>query len=221
MATLKKYNSSGEAIGEVFISEGFINLEINQQLVKDYLVALRNNLRQWSANTRGRSEVNHSNQKPHRQKGTGNARQGTFSAPQYKGGGVVFGPKPKFDQKTRINRKERRAAIRYLISNKIAAELVYVVEDQFFNQMFKKPQTKGVVAFLKTVGIVGKKVLFLGESAPGKETEGFIKSMRNIPRTAYRKSSLLNGYDLSVSGCIVVTESGLQELVETVGGKNS
>ena len=77
-------------------------------MIKDYIVALRANKRQWSANTKGRTEVNHSNKKPWRQKGTGNARQGTFAAPQFKGGGVVFGPKPKFDQHVRINRQERR-----------------------------------------------------------------------------------------------------------------
>lgn len=118
MATLKKYDLNGKVLGEVTIAEDLLNEPANSQMIKDYIVALRANKRQWSANTKGRSEVNHSTKKPHPQKGTGRARQGSLAAPQYKGGGRVFGPKPKFDQHVRINKKERRLAIRYLVAEK-------------------------------------------------------------------------------------------------------
>lgn len=97
MATLKKYDISGKEIGEVSIEDNVLEYKGNPQMIKDYLVAVRNNARQWSANTKGRKEVNRTGKKPHQQKGLGRARQGCFAAPQYRGGGIVFGPKPKFD----------------------------------------------------------------------------------------------------------------------------
>ena len=101
MPNLKKYNLAGQEVGEVTLEDSLTSANKNLQMIKDYLVAIRANARQWSANTKGRSEVNHTTKKPHPQKGTGNARQGSLAAPQYKGGGRVFGPKPKFDQHER------------------------------------------------------------------------------------------------------------------------
>lgn len=113
MAELKKYNLAGEALGQVAINDELLESNANSQMIKDYIVALRENARQWSANTQTRAEVNHSGKKPHPQKGTGKARQGYLGSPQYKGGGRVHTPRPKFDQHVRINRKEkeRRSAI--------------------------------------------------------------------------------------------------------------
>ena len=105
MADIKKYNLSGEQIGSVALDDALLEGIANPQMVKDYLVAYRANQRQWSANTKSRAEVNHSGQKPHPQKGTGRARQGYLGSPQYKGGGRVFGPKPKFDQNVKMNKK--------------------------------------------------------------------------------------------------------------------
>lgn len=85
VSTLKKYNLQGEAVGNVDVDEAFFGVAAHSQSIKDYIVALRANKRQWSANTKGRTEINHSNKKPWRQKGTGNARQGSFAAPQFKG----------------------------------------------------------------------------------------------------------------------------------------
>ena len=99
MANLKKYDINGKEIGKVEIDDSLLSATANVQLVKDYIIAIRENARQWSANTKGRSDVNCTGKKPHPQKGTGRARQGSLAAPQYKGGGVVFGPKPKFDVK--------------------------------------------------------------------------------------------------------------------------
>src|SRR3990172_11505661 len=97
-------------------------------MIKDYLVALRANERQWSANTQVRSEVNHSGQKPHPQKGTGKARQGYLGSPQYRGGGRVFGPRPKPGlERIRINKKEKRAAIRHLLAEKALGQRIFVL----------------------------------------------------------------------------------------------
>ena len=119
MAKLKKYNIDGKELGQVSVEEHLINAEANSQMIKDYIVALRANARQWSANTKTRAEVKHTTKKPHPQKGQGRARHGSLVSPQYRGGGRVFGPRPKFDQHVKINQKERKAAIRFLLSEKI------------------------------------------------------------------------------------------------------
>jgi len=226
VVTLKKYNLGGEAVGEVNIDDQFIEIKDHSQMIKDYIVALRANARQWSANTKGRTEVNHSNKKPWRQKGTGNARQGTLAAPQFKGGGVVFGPKPKFDQHTRINRKERRLAIRQLLADKIINNHIVLVEDKVFNETFTEPKTKSVVAFLKKKNIYGRRVLFVSESIEGalstevdtaNKRNGhsyFKKSTRNVPKSAFIVAANINGYDVIAAHGIVMTESALVELTK-------
>lgn len=213
MSTLKKFNVQGEVVGEVKIDPEFTKVDANQQMIKDYIVALRANARQWSANTQGRSEVNHSNKKPWKQKGTGNARQGTLAAPQFKGGGVVFGPKPKFDQHVRINRKERRLAIRQLLTDKLNDEKVVVVEDGMFTSSLKTPKTKSIVTFLKEKKIYGKRLLFIARSIEEQEKlEHFKKSIRNLQKCSFALAANVNGYDLMVAHHIVVTESALVEL---------
>lgn len=222
MATVKKYNLAGKEVGQVEVSEQLINAEANSQMIKDYIVALRANARQWSANTKTRSEVKHTTKKPHPQKGQGRARQGSLVAPQYRGGGRVFGPKPKFDQHVRINQKERRAAIRFLLAEKLRENKIWLIEDI----QMDAPKTKTVSNFLKQFDISGR-VLFLGETHYAEvETEGtvqrvsvssnrhdnFVKSMRNLPKTAFRLASNINGYDVMIAREIVMTESALNEL---------
>lgn len=222
MATLKKYNLAGKEIGHVTVDEQLINAEANSQMVKDYIVALRANARQWSANTKTRSEVKHTTKKPHPQKGQGRARQGSLVSPQYRGGGRVFGPKPKFDQHVKINQKERRAAIRYLLAEKLKDNKVWLID----STEMETPKTKTVSSFLQGKEIDGR-ILFLGESQFTEiETEGkvqrvtvssdkhdnFAKSVRNLPKTAFRLASNINGYDVMVAREIVMTESALNEL---------
>ena len=225
MAKLKKYMLSGEESGEVELDESCLASSANSQMVKDYIVALRRNARQWSASTQGRSEVCHSNQKPHKQKGLGRARQGRLSSPQYKGGGVVFGPKPKFDQHVKINRKERRQVIRTLLLEKLAEGKITVVDVPVMEQ----PKTKTVASYLKARDIVGKRTLFLGEgeylelpsdeqgdairmSAPTTRHRALQRSISNIPRVEFMLANCLNGYDLMKAHELVVTEAALREL---------
>jgi large subunit ribosomal protein L4 len=224
VATLKKYDLSGKVLGEVAIAEELLNEPVNSQMIKDYIVALRANKRQWSANTKGRSEVNHSTKKPHPQKGTGRARQGTLAAPQYKGGGRVFGPKPKFDQHVRINKKERRQAIKFLIAEKIKEGKVHVLK----NEGLESPKTKVVSNFMDTLGLNQRRVLFLGE--PYEQIEDFdkmlsqmegydvfIKSMRNIPLTRFMLAPNVSGYDVAVNHEIVIMEEALESLTLILG----
>lgn len=221
---LKKYNLSGKEIGTVQVEKSLATAEVNGQLVKDYIVAMRNNARQWSASTKTRSEVAHTTKKPRPQKGTGNARQGSLVSPQFRGGGIVFGPKPKFDQHVRINKKERKAAIRALIGEMIREEKVSVVDSFDLEQ----PKTKQVAQFIKAAGLK-KRVLFVGEannteveaenmtrkvSLKTTQHEAFLKSMRNIQKTEFRLAKNVSGYDVMIAHHMVITESALKEITE-------
>ena len=221
---LKKYNLEGKQIGTVAVSNELSETTVNNQLIKDYIVALRANARQWSANTKGRSEVNHSTKKPHPQKGGGRSRQGSLAAPQYKGGGRVFAPKPKFNQHVRINQKEKRLAIRALIAEKIRDERMVVLE----SVTMAKPQTKVMSGFFKSA-LKGKRVLFLAEASfaevdnEGKKErvsihsnahENMKRSLRNIPKTEFRLVQNISGYDVLVAHDVVITESAMNQLNE-------
>lgn len=222
MAKLKKYNLAGKEVGQVTIDEQLINAEANNQMIKDYIVALRANARQWSANTKTRAEVRHTTKKPHPQKGQGRARHGSLVGPQFRGGGRVFGPKPKFDQHVKVNQKERKAAIRYLFAEKLKENRVWLID----NTEMDAPKTKTVTSFLKGLEISGR-VLFLGEGTFAEvETEGnvqrvsvssdkhrnFVRSTRNLPKSAFMLASNVSGYDVMIARDIVLTESALNEL---------
>jgi large subunit ribosomal protein L4 len=211
VATLKKFNLSGKEIGEVIIDDAFLDAEANGQMIKDYIVALRANARQWSASTKTRGEVAHTTKKPHPQKGTGRARQGTLVAPQHRGGGRAHGPRPKFDQHVRINKKERRAAIRFLLAEKIKENQVSILDEM----SLKKPKTKSVASFLGARE-TNKRVLFLGDADENQRhgQDHFRMSVRNLPSSEFRPATQVSGYDLLVARHLVVTEAGLQEMIQ-------
>lgn len=227
MAKLKKYNLAGQEVGQVDVSDQWVQAEANGQMIKDYITALRANARQWSASTKTRGEMKHSTKKPHPQKGQGRARQGSLVAPQYRGGGRVFGPRPKFDQHVRINQKERKAVIRFLLAEKLRENRVWLIDETKMDQ----PKTRTVAQFLKGREMKGR-ILFLGEGSYTEvETEGrvervsvrsqkheaFIKSLRNLPKAQFSLASNINGYDVIVAHDIVMTESALHELSQWLG----
>lgn len=222
MSSLKKYNLEGKEVGNVKIDSHLTDAEANSQMVKDYIIALRANARQWSASTKTRGEVKHTTKKPHPQKGQGRARQGSLVSPQYRGGGRAFGPRPKFDQHVKVNQKERKSAIRFLLSEKMKENRVWVID----NMDMKAPKTKSIADFLKGRDIKGR-VLFLGEgtyaevktedkvarvSVSSNKHDHFVKSTRNLPRTGFRLASNVSGYDVLIAQDIVLTESALHEL---------
>lgn len=217
MVLLKKYTLAGKQVGEVTVDDESTKVAANLQMIKDYIVALRANARQWSANTKTISEVNHSKKKPHPQKGTGRARQGFLGAPQYKGGGRVFAPKPKFDQHVRINKKERRLAIRHLLAEKIQESRVHVLE----HHALKHPKTKTVAKFLHHLELEGKRILFLCDGASEHDYENLFKSMRNIPKVNFMQTSNVNGYDLILCQDIVILEPAMKDFMRTLTGKKS
>lgn len=227
MAALKKYNLAGKEVGQIAIEDEILQSNANSQMIKDYIIALRENARQWSANTKSRAQVNHSGKKPHPQKGTGRARQGYLGSPQYRGGGRVHAPKPKSDQHVRVNKKEKRAAIRHLLIEKILDNRLHVLQ----LEEMREPKTKIVYEFLKSRELEGKRVLFLGdgllmglkegkESAPPtKRFETFIKSIRNISENEFMLVPNVSGYDILVNHDLIIMETAIDQLKVLLGGQ--
>jgi large subunit ribosomal protein L4 len=218
VATLKKYDLSGKEVGVVQLDDATLQVTAHPQSVKDYLVAIRKNARQWSASTKTRAEINRTGRKPHPQKGQGRSRQGDLAAPQYKGGGIVFGPKPKFDMHVRINKKERRAAIRSLIVQKIKENRVHVLH----KAAMQEPKTKVMAGFFDQLNVASKRVLVLGESKATSQEMGnphvnLVKSVRNIPKKEYSLLPQMNGYSLALAHDLVVLESALAEFLAILG----
>ena len=210
MAILKKYDLSGKEIGTIQVEDSALDVSAHPQSIKDYIVAIRNNARQWSASTKGRIEVNRTGKKPHPQKGQGRSRQGCLAAPQYKGGGIVFGPRPKFDQHVRINRKERQLAIRTILAEKIKANQVHILQP---NDL-KKPKTQAVAGFLESLDLQAQRVLFLGS---GDANQTFILSARNIPKKEFSSVLNINGYNLALCRDVVVLDSALEQFLSMLG----
>ena len=135
MANLKVYNIKKEEVGSIDLNDDVFNAEYNEALIHQVIVALHNNARQGTKSTLTRSEVNLTKKKLWRQKGTGNARQGTTKGPQFTGGGVVFAPKPR-DVSTKINQKKKSAAFVSAISAKLADAELLVIKDLKLNGKF-------------------------------------------------------------------------------------
>ncbi len=210
----KKYDLKGADLGVIELS--YENSEaVNSQLIKDYIVALRANARQWSAKVKGRSENNHSGKKPHAQKGTGKARQGFLGSPQYKGGGRVHGPRPKFDQEVKVNRKAKRAVIRHLLIEKMEQGNIVFLQDEFAKTL-PAPKTKEVHGLLKVLGCEGKRVACYGSLE--KDWDAFVRSIRNIPKTSCNLVTNINGYDILVNGKIIVMDSAKEQLEAVLRG---
>lgn len=212
---LQAYNLEAKKLKEIDFKQSESVKELNPQVLKDYITAYRRNQRQWSANTKGRSEVSHSNKKPHRQKGTGRARQGSLAAPQYKGGGVVFGPKPKFDQHVRINQKEKRAAIKSLVQQKAQDNKLLVLA----SVEMKEPKTKIMVDFMAKCGL-NTRTLFVLDASKENKTESahanFKKSIQNLKKADFATVNQVNAYNLLRADFVVMTEASLKQFMEQV-----
>ena len=225
--SLKKYNLRGEEVGTVEVSDVLTEARANTQLVKDYIVALRANARQWTACTKTRSEMSHSTKKPHPQKGGGRSRQGSLVAPQYRGGGRVFGPKPKPDFHLRVNQKERRIAIRALLADKIRNGSLIIVDSLSMDA----PKTAAIKKFLGSRGCT-RRVLVLGEGSYmqiggedikvqlsiGSEAHDAVKkSLRNLQRVEFSLVRDIDGYAMALANSVVVSEAALGELEQWLG----
>jgi large subunit ribosomal protein L4 len=202
-------NWQGENAGEATLELKVAKSENAEHIVHRALVRQLNNARKGTASTKTRAEVRGGGRKPWRQKGTGRARAGSIRSPLWRGGGVIFGPKPR-DFSTKMNRKERRLALRTAFSSRL--EDIIVVED--FGSELERPKTKEVIAALERWGVAAedKVLLILKEVA-----ENVNLSTRNIAKVKLIKATNLNVVDVLHANKIVVTKDALEQIQEVYG----
>jgi large subunit ribosomal protein L4 len=200
-------NWQGEQVGEANIDLRTAKEENASHIVHRALVRQLNNQRQGTASTKTRAEVRGGGRKPWRQKGTGRARAGSTRSPLWRGGGVIFGPKPReFDLK--MNRKERRLALRTAFMSR--SNDLLIVEN--FAEQLATPKTKEIVAALTRWGVeIGNKVLLIfADSIP----DNVYLSARNVPYIKMITHNSLNVYDILNADQIVVTSEALPKIEE-------
>jgi large subunit ribosomal protein L4 len=199
-------NWQGEEVGQATLELKVAKEENAAHIVHRALVRQQTNVRQGTASTKTRAEVRGGGRKPWRQKGTGRARAGSNRSPLWRGGGVIFGPKPK-DFNLKMNRKERRLALRTALQSR--AEDLVIVEN--FAAKFSQPKTKELVSALSRWGVTqGKQVIFILSDI----SDDVYLSARNVPYLKLLKADSLNVYDLLVAEKIVVTPEALSKIQE-------
>lgn len=204
MPKFRVYNLSGEGVDEIELNESVFGIEPNipvmHEVVKNYLA----NNRQGTQSAKTRAEVRGGGKKPFRQKGTGNARQGTIRAPHYVGGGVAFAPKPR-DYSFKIPKKVRRLAMRSALSSKVNdAELKIVTEFKL-----DEIKTKNVVSILKAIDAQGKTLIVTA----GKD-DNVIKSSRNIAGVSTTFADVLNVYDVLNCEHLILSVDAVKKIEE-------
>ena len=192
MANVSVYNIEGNQIGEMELSDAVFGVEINEHLLHMAVVNHLAAKRQGTQSAKTRSEVSGGGKKPWRQKGTGHARQGSTRAPQWTGGGVVFAPKPR-DYSFKLNKKERRAALKSALSSKVA-ENKMIVLDAFNMDEIKTKKFKAVMDALK----VSKALVVVDDN------NNVVLSARNIPDVKTASTSTINVYDILKYDTLVV-----------------
>jgi large subunit ribosomal protein L4 len=205
MATIDIKGVTGEVTGKAELSEIVFGIEPNVPVMHLVVRAQRNAWRQGTSNTRTRGQVRGGGRKPWRQKGTGRARQGTIRAPQWVGGGTVFGPHPR-SYEIKVNRKEVKLATRSALAAKLADEQLTIVED--FS--FEKPSTKAAVAAMKALGLEGRTTVVVPDDA----IDTYL-SFRNIPTVNVLPAQEINTYELLDNKNLVITVEALK-IVEEV-----
>ncbi len=202
-------NWQGEDAGEATLELKVAKSENAEHIVHRALVRQLNNARQGTASSKTRAEVRGGGRKPWRQKGTGRARAGSIRSPLWRGGGVIFGPKPR-DFSTKMNRKERRLALRTAFSSRV--EDMVVVEN--FGSELDRPKTKEVIAALDRWGIDSdaKVLLILKEVSDNVNL-----STRNIAKVKLIKATNLNVFDVLHVNKIVISKDALEQIQEVYG----
>lgn len=207
MAKVEILNSMGEKKEERVLREGLLESPVNTHLLYEVVKMQLACRRRGTASTKTRGEVRGGGRKPWRQKGTGRARQGSIRAPHWVGGGTVFGPRPR-DFSYRMPRKARRVALRSALSAKYRdGELMFVEGIDLPDH-----KTKSAIAFLKGLGLEGKKVLLVVEELDFN----LDRATRNIPKVKVLKAEGLNVYDLLDHEVVVCTKGALDIIEEAL-----
>ena len=208
MSKVEMLNLNGEKVKEIKIKESVWGIEPNDAVLHNAIVLAMANSRQASASTKTRDEVSGGGRKPWRQKGTGNARQGSIRAPQWRGGGVVFGPTPNRNYSKKQNKKERRLAVLSALSYKALDKELIVLE----NLNLETNKTKEMVNILTNLNIKDNKVLVVVEEL----TENLVLATRNLPNVKLITFNEVNAYDLVRFNNMLITEAALAKLEEVL-----
>ena len=203
MANVDLYNMEGEKVGSVELLDSIFGVEVNEHLVHMAVVQHLANKRQGTQKAKTRSEVRGGGRKPWKQKGTGHARQGSIRAPQWKGGGVVFAPTPR-DYSFKLNKKEKRAALKSALTSVAQSEKVVVLDELKFDEI----KTKKFVQVMKNLD-VQKALVILNDM-----DQNVICSAANIPTVKTVQTNELNVYDVMKYGTVVLAQDALATIQE-------
>lgn len=204
MANVSVYNIEGKEVGKIDLSDAVFGVEVNEHLVHMAVVSQLANNRQGTQKAKTRSEVSGGGRKPWRQKGTGRARQGSIRAPQWIKGGIALGPKPR-SYKYTVNKKEKRLAIKSVLSSKVLEKELTVVNEI----KLKEIKTKEMQKALNNLKVEGKTLILLPE-----KNETVQKSARNIEGVKTTLVNTINVYDLLKYKNLVITLDTVKKLEE-------
>ncbi len=203
MATVSVYNMEGKEVGTMDLNDAVFGVEVNEHLVHMAVVAQLANKRQGTQKAKTRSEVSGGGRKPWRQKGTGHARQGSTRAPQWTGGGVVFAPTPR-DYTIRLNKKEKRLALKSALTSKVQEKKLIVVDELKFDEI-KTKNFKNVLDNLKTT----KALVVLNDN-----DKNVVMSARNIPDVKTALTNTINVFDILKYNTVIVTKDAVATIEE-------
>ena len=204
MPKIDVYNIEGKKVSDIELADSVFGIEPNEKIVHSVLVNYMANQRQGTSNTKTRAEVSGGGRKPWRQKGTGRARQGSIRAPQWIKGGIALGPKPR-SYKYTVNKKEKRLAIKSVLSSKVIENNLVVVDSMNFDAI----KTKNMVSALNNLKVEGKTLIVLPE-----KNENVQKSARNIEGVKTSLVNTINVYDLLKYNKLVLTVDAVKSLEE-------
>lgn len=207
MLKIKVYNQEGAEVKDLELNEAVFGIEPNKQALFDMVLLQRASLRQGTHKVKNRTEVSGGGKKPWRQKGTARARQGSIRAPQWRGGGVVFGPTPR-SYKFKLNRKVRRLALKSALSTKVIDNEFMALE----GIKFEAPKTKEMVKVLANLNAPTKTLIVVDEI-----DENVARSANNIPGVKLLDAKRVNVYDILNSNKLIMTEAAIKSVEEVLG----
>ena len=203
MAKVSVYNMEGKEVDTIDLSDAVFGVEVNEHLVHMAVVQQLANKRQGTQKAKTRSEVSGGGRKPWRQKGTGHARQGSTRAPQWKGGGVVFAPVPR-DYSFKMNKKEKRAALKSALTSRVQENKLIVLDELRFDEI----KTKNFKAVIDNLN-VAKAYVVINEN-----DEKVVLSARNLPNVQTALTHTINVYDIMKGGTVILTKDAVKTIEE-------
>ena len=203
MAKVSVYNMEGKEVETIDLNDAVFGVEVNEHLVHMAVVQQLANMRQGTQKAKTRSEVSGGGRKPWRQKGTGHARQGSTRSPQWTGGGVVFAPVPR-DYSFKLNKKEKRAALKSALTSRVQENKLIVIDELKFEEI-KTKNFKNVMDNLK----VAKAYVVLNEN-----DEKVVMSAKNLPNVQTALTNTINVYDVMKGGTVVLTKDAVKTIEE-------